>query len=237
MAKPRVRAKPKTVLIGMPSYTGMIPAVTVQSMLQLHKPAACAFMTVERQRIDKARNACVLEALRTGADYLMFVDDDNPVPPDTLELMLADDKDIVAAPILGRVPDKAGRHALCAFYSSTVDVDGKPLRLYRNIETLRDAGPLHRVDAVGTGCMLIKRRVLEALFAKHRDYVFEFGDIRFGKKITVDGVEYDRRTMSEDCEFCERAVDAGFEIWLDERIKPFHITSFNLIQWQGVRDG
>ncbi len=188
MAKKRAVVQPKTILIGMPSYTGMIPAVTVQSMLQLHKPAACAFMTVERQRIDKARNACVLEALRTGADYLMFVDDDNPVPPDTLELMLADDKDIVAAPILGRVPDKAGRHALCAFYSSTVDVDGKPLRLYRNIETLRDAGPLHRVDAVGTGCMLIKRRVLEALFAKHRQRVRELGDLRLEKDNGGEGV-------------------------------------------------
>ena len=224
----------KTVLIGMPSYTGLIPAVTVQSLLQLHKPAACAFMIVERQRIDKARSACVLEALRTGADYLLFVDDDNPIPPDTLDLMLADDKDIVTAPILGRVADKHGRHPLCAFYSRTVDVDGESLRLYHNIERLRDAGPLHRVDAAGTGCMLIKRRVLEALYAKHRDHVFEFGDIRFAEKITVDGVDYDRRTMSEDCEFCERAVDAGFEIWLDERIRPLHITTFNLVQWQGV---
>lgn len=234
MAKKRVATKPKTVLIGMPSYGGLIPAVTVQSLLQLHKPAACAFMTVERQRIDKARNACVVEALRTNADYLMFVDDDNPIPPDTLELMLADDQDIVVAPILGRVPDRQGRHPLCAFYSRTVEVDGKPLRLYYNIDRLRDAGPLHRVDAAGTGCMLIKRQVLQALFAKHRDHIFEFGDIRFSQKITVDGVEYDRRTMSEDCEFCERAVDAGFEIWLDERIRPFHITSFNLVQWRGV---
>lgn len=236
MTKSRVRAKPKTVLIGMPSYTGMMPAVTVQSLLQLHKPVACAFMTVERQRIDKARNACALEALRTGADYLMFVDDDNPIPPDTLVLMLADDKDIVAAPILGRVPDKQGRHALCAFYSRTVDVDGNPLRLYYNIVRFRDGRPLHRVDAAGTGCMLIKRRVLETLYALHHGYVFEFGDIRFETKIQVDGVEYDRRTMSEDCEFCERAVDAGFEIWLDERIRPYHMTSFGLIQWQGVRD-
>lgn len=237
MAKSRVRVKPNTVLIGMPSYTGMIPAVTVQSLLQLHKSLPCAFMTVDRQRIDKARNACAVESLRIGADYLLFVDDDNPIPPDTLEIMLADDKDIVIVPILGRVPDKQGRHPLCAFYAQTVDVDGRPLRLYRNIEQFRDAGPLHRVDAGGTGCMLIKRRVLEALYAKYRDHIFEFGDIRFAKQIEVNGVTYDRRTMSEDCEFSERAVDAGFEIWLDERIKPFHITSFNLVQWQAVKDG
>lgn len=223
-----------TILIGMPSYSGLIPAVTVQSLLQLHKPVPCAFMIVERQRIDKARNAIALEALRNGVDHVLMVDDDNPIPPDTLELFLQDDKDIVVAPILGRVPNSQGKHPLCAFYQDVVRADGKSLRLYHNIEHFRDAGPLHKVDAAGTGCILIKRRVLEVLHAKHKGYLFEFGDIRLKKKVKVSDVEYDRRTMSEDCEFCERAVDAGFEIWLDERVKPFHITSYNLVQWQVV---
>jgi glycosyltransferase involved in cell wall biosynthesis len=229
--------RPSTVLIGMPSYSGMIPAATVASLLQLHKPLPCAFMTVERQRIDKARNACVLEALRNNVDYLFFVDDDNPIPPETLEVLLSADKDVVFAPILGRVPDRQGRHPLCAFYAREVTVDGRPLRLYHNITTFRDSGPLHRVDAGGTGCVLIKRRVLEALYARHQGYVFEFGDIRFEQKVMVDGVEYDRRTMSEDCEFSERAVDAGFELWLDERIRPLHMTGTQMVQWQAVPNG
>jgi hypothetical protein len=62
--------------------------------------------------------------------------------------------------------------------------------------------------------------------------MFEFGDIKFKKKYKIDGIDYDRRTMSEDCEFSERATKAGFEIWVDERIKPFHITNYNLIQWK-----
>jgi hypothetical protein len=78
--------------------------------------------------------------------------------------------------------------------------------------------------------MLVKRKVLETLFAKYKEYVFENGDIRF-PKTTVDGFEYDRRTMSEDAEFCERAVDAGFEVWLDERIKPIHLTQMGAVKW------
>jgi len=70
--------------------------------------------------------------------------------------------------------------------------------------------------------MLIKRKVLEAMNKKHQDLMFEFGDV------TVDG---QRRTMSEDAEFCERAVDLGFEIWLDERIKPIHFTQMKAIKW------
>ena len=222
----------KTILIGMPSYGGLIPAATVQSLLQLHKPYPCAFMIVERQRIDKSRNSIVMEALKNNVDYLFFVDDDNPIPPETLELMVQDDKDIVIAPILGRNPNKSGKHPLCAFYKRDIKVDGEDLSLYFNIEEFIDGGPLHRVDAGGTGCMLIKTKVLLALFQKYKDYIFEFGDIRFNEKVTVDGTEYDRRTMSEDCEFCERATKLGFEIWLDDRIKPFHITNQNLIQWQ-----
>lgn len=189
-------------------------------------------MIIERQQIVKARNAIALEALHNGFDYLLFVDDDNPIPPDTLELMIADDKDIVIAPILGRNAGSDGAHSLCAFYAETVEVDGGLMRLYRNIDGFRDDGPLHHIDAGGTGCMLIKRVVLESLFSKYNQYIFENGDIKFSKPITVNGTYYDRRIMSEDAEFCERAVDAGFNVWLDERVKPLHITNYNLIQWR-----
>ena len=212
----------------MPSGSGVVPTIMVQSLLQLHKPLPCAFMTVERQRVDKARNFIAMETIRGGFDYLFFVDDDNPVPEDTLEKFLEDDKDIVAAPILGRNPDAGGNYQLCCFYAEKIE----GLRIYRHIKNFKDKGPLHKVDGAGTGCMLIKRKVLEKLYEKYKDYIFEFGDIKLDKKITVDGKEFDRRTMSEDAEFCERAIDAGFEVWIDERIRPTHISGNKLIQWR-----
>lgn len=221
------------VLIGMPSYSGFIPSVMVQSLLQLHKPVPCGFMIVERQRIDKARNAIAIEALKNNFDYLFFVDDDNPIPPETLELFLEDDKDIVIAPILGRNPNKDGKHDLCAFYKKEIKADGKKLNLYENVEEFEDKGPLHKIDAAGTGCMLIKRKVLEKMFKKYGDRMFEFGEIKFGKPVVVDGKEYERRTMSEDCEFSERVVKEGFKLWLDDRVKPLHMTTFKLIQYKG----
>jgi glycosyltransferase involved in cell wall biosynthesis len=220
------------ILIGMPNASGQVPTIMLQSMLQLYKPCPSAFMAVERQRVDKARNVIAMEALSKGFDYLLFVDDDNPIPPDTLEKMLEDDKDIVIATILGRNPDKTGKHPLCAFYSE--EVKDCPAKIYRPIEKFKDEGYLHRIDGGGCGCMLIKRKVLEALYLKYKDYIFEFGDIRFDKKIMVDGVEYDRRTMSEDCEFSERAINCGFEMWLDERIKPMHISGSQFIQYGGI---
>lgn len=220
-----------SILIGMPCQSGSVSTLMVQSLLQLHKPGPTAFMSVERQRVDKARNAIVMEFIKNGFDYLFFVDDDNPVPPDTLEKFIEDDKDVVIAPILSRNKNKDDKYALCAFYEKIVKTSAGKLRLYFNIDEFKEKGPLHKIDAGGTGCMLIKRDVVLELFKRHQDNIFEFGDIKFDK-ININGRSFDRRTMSEDAEFCERARDAGFEIWLDDRIRPFHITTYNLIQWQ-----
>lgn len=226
--------KPKTVLIGMPSGSGHVPVEMLQSLLQLQKPLPCGFMSVTRQRIDKARNYMALEALKVGADYLFFVDDDNPVPPDSLLRMLETDKDIVIAPILSRNPNKFGTHDLCAFYveegPELSELNGKKIRFYKPITDFRDDGPLHKIDGGGTGCMLIKRVVLEKMFEKYKDYMFEFGDLRFSQ-FEYDGAKYDRRTMSEDMEFCERVIDLGFEIWLDDRVRPTHISGNKMVQW------
>jgi hypothetical protein len=222
--------KNKLILIGMPNGSGSVPASMVSSLLQLHKPCPCAFMIVERQMIELARNAIVLEGLKNNVTHILMVDDDNPIPPDTLEKMVEDDKDIVIAPILSRNPNAKGVHDLCAFYS--MEVEG--IKLYKNIEQFKDDGYLHKIDGGGTGCILIKIEVLAKLFSIYKDRIFERTRDVFEKPITVDGKEYIERTMSEDVQFCERAVEAGFEVWLDSRIKPLHITGNNYVKYGTV---
>ena len=214
----------------MPCYSGMVPIVTLQSLLMLRKPCPCAFASVDRQRIDKARNHIAMECLRGEFDYLFFVDDDNPIPPETLEMFIQDDKDVVIAPIPARNPQPDGKHALCAFYAEEIKTSKGKINIYFNIEDFRDEGPLHKIDGAGTGCMLIKRKVLEALNKQYQDFFFEFGDIRFDE-MYYKGVKYDRRTMSEDCEFSERVIKEGFEIWLDERIRPIHLTNYGSVRY------
>lgn len=217
--------KDKKVLIGMPCGSGFIPSLTVQTLLQLHKPCPCAFGVVDRQRIDKVRNFLVHQCLEGGFDYLLMIDDDNPIPPDTLEVMLKDNKDIVIAPILTRNPNKDGKYDLCAYYVENRDVgNGETIPYYNFITEFKDKGPLHKIDAGGTGCILIKRKVLEEMVKKY-EYPFEFGDITVNKQ---------RRTMSEDAEFCERATKLGFEIWLDERIRPIHLSNQIQLVWHNT---
>ena len=204
--------KDKKLLLGIPSGSGFMSAQMVQSLLQLHKPLPCIMSVVERQSIVKCRNYFVQQALASGADYLLMIDDDNPIQPETLELLLEDDKDIVGATILSRNPSEKGEHDLCAFYSHEHKVDGKKLKLYDNITKFKEEGHLHKVDAIGTGCLLIKRKVLEKMLTKYKHGIFENTAIDFKKGITIDETYYDRRTMSEDCEFSERAIKEGFEV-------------------------
>ncbi len=220
--------KQNLILIGVPNGSGSFPAVMVTSLLTLHKPVSTGFMIVERQMIEIARNGICQEALKVGATHVLMLDDDNPIPPDTLEKLLEDDKDIVIAPILSRNPSHDGRHALCAFYKR--EIEG--VKLYDNVTVFKEKGDLHQIDAGGTGCMLIKIDVIKKLSEKFKGRIFERTHEIFDKPITVDGKEYTDRTMSEDCLFCERAVEEGFEVWLDSRVKPLHITGNKLIQWQ-----
>lgn len=214
----------------MPNGSGQVPAVMVSSLLQLRKPCPCAFMIVERQMIELARNGIVMEALKNNCTHVLMVDDDNPIPSDTLEKFLEDDKDIVIAPILSRNPNAKGIHDLCAFYKE--EIDG--IKLYKNIEQFNDDGYLHKIDAGGTGCILIKVNVLAKLFAIYKERIFERTRDVFEKPIIVDGKEYTERTMSEDVQFCERAIEAGFEVWLDSRIKPIHITGNNYVKYGSI---
>lgn len=225
-----MKKNPK-VLIAMPCASGHIPTIMLRSLMKLEKPIDWDFATVDRIRIDMARNELAKEALRREFDYLFFVDDDNPIPPDALSKFLEDDKDIVIAPIIRRRKDVNGNYPLCAFYAEDWDIDGGKLKMYQSIVNFRDEGYLHKIDAGGTGCMLIKREVLEALEGKYGYNIFAFEDIIFKNPFTKDNVIYDSRKMGEDGVFSERAINAGFEMWLDERIRPIHIHEINCLQW------
>ena len=218
------------VLIGIPNGSGVFPASTVRGLLELRKPVPCMISIVEKQMIEMARNGLVQQALASGVSHLLMVDDDNPIPPETLEILLTDDKDIVITPILSRNPNAQGVHDLCAFYQRTINIDEKPIKLYEHIENFKDPSPLHRIDGGGTGCVLIKIDVLKKLFAKYKERVFERTYIKF-PETEIDGKTYDSRSMSEDIQFCERAIEEGFEVWLDDRVRPLHLTAPKFVKY------
>jgi len=223
--------KDTKIVIGIPNGSGLFPAMTVEALLKMKKTVPCMVSIVERQRTDVARNAIVKMALEGGASHVLFVDDDNPPPEDTIEKFLQDDKDIVCSPIPTRNPNEQGAHDLCLFTAEEVkEGNGKGMTIYKNMNKLNTSGShLVKVDGCGMGCTLIKAEVLAKLFAKYEGKPFEYGDTTFTKDPKKLNVQ--RRTMSEDMEFIERATEEGFEVWCDTRVRAPHIGRAKVFQF------
>lgn len=73
---------------------------------------------------------------------------------------------------------------------------------------------LHKVDFVGAGFLLIKKKVLEGV-----EYPWFMEQVIQRDR---DGVPHAYWT-GEDIGFCVKAVDAGFEIWADMDVKVNHM--------------
>ena len=163
-------------------------------------------------------------------DFLMMIDEDVVPQQNPAELIFAD-KDIisVATPVrqVGRSinwnayvknPDLPG-YAPCDFSAVSSDFE------------------LLKCDAVGTGCILIKRHVLEHL-VEHAEYGF---DAPF--TILIDENGYNR--MGTDLAFSGRARAAGFEIntttqrWAEhyKEVGLLDITGFDLSDYRDSSPG
>ena len=142
--------------------------------------------------MDSVRNDIVAHFLRSDHTALLMIDDDVVPPEDVLRLTEVD-ADIAAIPY----PMFRGENFPfpCVFLpGSTPDkltYPEQPWMVRGRVEAA----------AVGTGCMLIHRHVLE-----HPDL-----HPPFMLRVNDDGV----MTASEDVEFCLRARAAGFRIVAD----------------------
>jgi hypothetical protein len=163
--------------------------------------------------ISSNRNKIVKRFLQTDDDYLMMIDDD-VVPLFNPALFVFADKDVIGFPAKVRQGDRQlnwvayilnpDRHEYAPVDFSKVEQD---------IELLK-------VDAVGTGCILIHRRVLENIKAPFHIHFDEDGIL----------------TMGTDFAFCERAKEAGFEIFTTPRRVCEHFKELGMLDMQSYSD-
>lgn len=163
---------------------------------------------VERLHVDRARNEITemflhpekprppqypegVNRIYKEADYLFFVDDDMLFPPNALVKLLSHQE-----PIVGGLYFARSAPYLPIAYRHVEDNQWIAVTQY-------SAG-LQEVDAIGTGCLLIRRDVLEKL---ERPW-FEFSD-----------------RMGEDMYFCHQAKKLGYKVLLDGDVKCKHLTT------------
>lgn len=140
-------------------------------------------------RTSNVRNAACDFAIKGKATHILMVDDDMLIPPDIIEKLLAMDVPI-ACPIFFRSGDD---NAPLVY---DIDPDsGEPVNMmdYPIDQVFEAPG------GVGTGVMLIRRDVIDAIERPHFYYP---QDTRYGM----------------DLMFCRRAREKGFATWCDSRI-------------------
>jgi hypothetical protein len=137
------------------------------------------------------RASIVRRFLDTDCDFLMMIDDDIIPLHNPAELVFAD-KDIVGFPAKVR---QRGRALNWVAYMKVLEgIEGyTPV----DFSLHNSSDDLIPVDIVGTGCILIKRRVLEQL---KQPFLVEFD-------------EHGISSYGTDFAFCRKAKDALFEIF------------------------
>lgn len=160
-------------------------------------------------------------AAKPKQDFLMMIDNDVLPLSNPAEVVFAD-KDIIGLPAKVR---QRGRILNWVAYVKHPTVEGY---FAVDFDAVDDEIDLLKVDIVGTGCIVIKRRVIETLFKKSKSgldapFTIEISDIGDSKYGT-------------DFAFCRRAGAAGFEIFTTPQRVCEHVKEIGLLDIQGYDD-
>lgn len=135
-------------------------------------------------------------------DFWLSIDSDNPPMQNPLDLVEFD-KDIIGLPT--PVWHYVGKPGERPIYWNAYEYDSES-DAYREYSAKKG---LQRVDAIGTGCFLIARRVFDDSHMRQAP---------FQRKLHSDGTVY----KGNDISFCERARARGFEIWAHYDYPCYH---------------
>ena len=170
--------------------------------------------TVAGTLIFDQRNKLAQAALDENCDYILWIDADMRFPKNTIERLIAADKDIIGVNATTRtVPVGPTAKRL------QIDYEKKENHWYSIVSKGKTG--LERVTAIGCGVMLVKRKVFEQTPKPW----FYFYEIPGGK------------TLGEDVHFCIAAHDAGFETWVDHDLSQEigHIGQYTY-SWADYKD-
>ena len=188
----------KKILIAIPTAR-YIEADTFKSIYDLEVPAGyeVTYQHFYGYRVDQVRNLIADWVVR-GFDYLFSVDHDITFPSDTLKKLLAHDKDLVSGVYRQRLePQMLEIYEPFGNRMSTEDLYAKNRNLIG-------------IGGCGFGCVLVKKEVFAGV-----------GYPQFEYHPALDH----NNTISEDTDFCKKAIAKGFRLWCDPSVVCGHIGS------------
>lgn len=193
-----------SVLIALPVMRGQIEPEILLSLMASRRTLYREniphwIVTNESSLISSSRNTLFN---RLEQDYIMWVDSDMNFPPYGISRLISRGKDIIG----GAYVQKKDEAKPLIF-----KMDGNGF--FRHIYDFPRDEPF-LVDGIGTGFLLVSKRVHEA-FAPD---ITKDGGLPFDLGRGPSGNE-----EGEDLSFCRRAKEMGFEIWCDPTIPLGHV--------------
>ena len=226
-----MESKKPVVFMATPMYggmcTGTYTAALMQTPMTFSKAGVQLYYTymMNESLITRARNSLAYDFLASQATHLMFIDADIGFRPEDIVEMVKRDVDIIC----GLYPKKE------IHWARVADAVGKGVpadqlkdhtgtfvvNLVGNERQEVKINELMEIQNGGTGFMLIKREVFEALADKVPEYnndmylaVDTERKPRIIKEFFATSIDPDsnNRLLSEDYHFCKLARQHGFKI-------------------------
>ena len=191
----------------------------------------CSFTLLKSSLVTQGRNLCVAEFLnhKDHYDYLLFIDSDIDFNSKTIYKMIGADKDVISCPYPMKTfdTDKMWKKIKETDMVKTPDDILKaghifPIKMGKGNEMTMENGVI-KVSHAPTGCMLIKREVIEKMIKHHPELEIYQPTVINGKEVKKDNMYnlFDtlhdvetKRYFGEDFGFCQRWTDMGGEVYI-----------------------
>jgi len=197
--------------------------------------------------ITRARNYCVDEFLRSGADHMMFIDSDIGFNPQDIIAMMAlqsqepDKYHIIGGPY----PKKciSWEKIKRAVDKGVADQDPNVLERFvgdyvfnpkGGTQTIQISEPCEVLE-IGTGFMMISKQAMQKFFDSYPQYMYKPDHVRtehfdgtreihMSFQAEIDPVS--KRYLSEDYWFCQKAHEVGISTWFCPWMRLQHVGSY-----------
>jgi hypothetical protein len=162
--------------------------------------------------VSRARNSLAQEMLDSDCTDLMFIDSDINFEAEDVFRLMAWTSD----PKMGIVAGVPRTRSTTKTYIATMDYDEDDKL------TMNGMG-LVRAKRVATAFMMVRRDVFETLDAAHPEWRYYDDRSKRTVPCLFDFMLTEEGYIGEDYLFCDRAREAGFEVWIDPTIKLGHM--------------
>jgi hypothetical protein len=224
--------------VATPAYGCMVQSGYASSLIQLQ--GACIRRGIEcsvdmignESLVQRGRNILQARFLKSKATHLLFVDADIAFAPESVFKLLAADKDVITGVYAKKNINWTLAHQKLST-GSPEPVRGAGLDYNINVkgESAVVDGVVEVLDSA-TGFMLIRRAVIEKMWAEYAETLWCKNDIQGSTNIDAYCAIFDcmidpdtRRYLSEDYAFCRRWQRMGGRIYADVSFPLAHIGS------------